>query len=302
MDRATLFVYYILPMLVLLFGLVGNFFGKFMLVKRKALEKLGPKHMYMYLFSTDTLFLVQLIFTYISFNWPDYDPTVMSIYVCKIYLFISYATGPLSPYLIVYISVERFVVFKYPSRKSIMRSKRNQLIYLALIIVYNCLLYTPIPIFVEISSDNSTNQTGNIKQCAFSNPEIGMILNLIDIANRVLLPFILMIVSSVMLIFSIVRSSQRIAANLSLANQNKRLKRDIKISISLIFINIFYILLALPVSVLANSPISSIDYVITIYMLYIAYGINFYLILFTNSLVSNEFFQMVEKPFGCKFK
>jgi len=85
MDKITLFVYYILPVLVFLFGLVGNFLALFMLAKRKELEKLGPKNMYMYLFSTDTLFLVQLIFNYISFNWPDYDPTVMSIYVCKIY-------------------------------------------------------------------------------------------------------------------------------------------------------------------------------------------------------------------------
>ena len=258
--------------------------------------------MYMYLFSTDTFFLVQLIFNYISFNWPDYDPTVMSIYVCKIYLFISYVTGPLSPYLIVYISVERFVAFKYPSRKSIMRSKRNQVVYLAFIIVYNFLLYLPIPIFFEISSGNSTNQTGNMKQCTFVNLEIQMILNLMDTVNRVLLPFILMIVFTVLLIFSIVRSSQRIAANLSRSKQNKRLKRDIKISISLIFINIFYILLALPISIAGNVSVLSFEFVLTCYILYIAYGINFYLILFTNSLVSTEFFGMFEKPFGCKLK
>jgi len=289
-------------MLIFIFGLVGNFLGTFILAKRKELEKLGPKHMYMYLFSTDTFLLVQLIFNYISFNWPEYDPTVMSVYVCKIYWFINCATGALSPYLIVYISLERFVAFKYPSKKTIMRSKRNQLIYLALIIVYNCLLYSPIAIFFEISSDNSSNQTENIKQCEFVNLEIQMLLNLIDTVNRVLLPFILMTVFTFLLIFTIVRSSQRITQNLSTPNQNNRLKRDIKISISLIFINIFYIILALPVSVAANSSFSSFGFVITLYIAYSAYAINFYLILFTNSLVSNEFLKMIEKPFGCNLK
>jgi hypothetical protein len=164
MDKITLFVYYILPMLVFLFDLVGNFLGTFMLAKRKILEKLRPKNMYMYLFSTDTLFLVQLIFTYISFGWPEYDTTLMSVYVCKIYMFISFASDTFSPYLIVYISVERFVAFKYPSRKLIMRSKLNQLIYLTMIIVYNCLLYSTTAIFVEISSVNSTNQAESINQ------------------------------------------------------------------------------------------------------------------------------------------
>ena len=127
MDIITLFVYYIFPMLIFIFGFVGNFLGIFMLAKRKELEKLGPKQIYMYLFSTDTLFLVQLIFTYISSGWPEYDPTLMSVYVCKIYMLISFASDTFSPYLIVYISVERFVAFKYPSRKSIMRSKLNHL-------------------------------------------------------------------------------------------------------------------------------------------------------------------------------
>ncbi len=166
--------------------------------------------MYMYLFSTDTFFLAQLIFNYISFGWPEYDPSLISVYLCKIYWFICFVSAPFSPYLIVYISVERFVAFKYPSRKSIMRSKLNQLIYLTLIIVYNWLLYSTTAIFAEISSDNSTNQTGYIKQCAFSNPEIGMILNLIDTVNRVILPFILMIVFTFLLIFTIVKSRQRI--------------------------------------------------------------------------------------------
>jgi hypothetical protein len=250
-----------------------------MFAKRKELKKLGPKHMYMYLFSTDTILLVQLIINYILFGWPDYDLTLMSVYVCKIYWFICSSSSPISPYLIAYISVERFVALKYPSKKSIMRGKRNQLIYLALIIVCNCLLYSPITIFYDISSD------------------IGM--NLTDAVNRVILPFILMIVFSAMLIFKIVRSSQRMTQNLSTTNQNKRLKRNIKISISLIFINIFYIVLTLPVSITDYSSFLSLDFFLTLYIGYMSYGINFYLILFKNSLISDEFLKMVKKTFSC---
>ncbi len=57
-----------------------------------------------------------------------------------------------------------------------------------------------------------------------------------------------MTVFTVLLIFTIVRFSQRITENLSKQNRNKRLKRDMKISTSLIFINIFYIILVSPVS------------------------------------------------------
>jgi len=299
MDRIKLFVYYILPILVIFFGLVGNFLGIFMFAKRKELKKLGPKHMYMYLFSTDTILLVQLIINYISFGWPDYDLTLMSVYVCKIYWFICSSSSPISPYLIAHISVERFVALKYPSKKSIMRSKRNQLIYLALIIVCNCLLYSPITIFYDISSDNSSNQTGTIKKCTFVNLEFQVVMNLTDAVNRVILPFILMIVFSAMLIFTIVRSSQRMTQNLSTTNQNKRLKRNIKISISLIFINIFYIVLTLPVSITAYSSFLSLDFFLTLCIGYMSYGINFYLILFKNSLISNEFLKMVKKPFSC---
>lgn len=182
-----------------------------------------------------------------------------------------------------------------------MRSKRNQFIFLAVISIWNLSLYSPIIIFFDFSPTpvNSTSQIKNVWQ--FSDLQVQQIMNYVDTLNRLIIPVILITVFTVLLIVSIVQSSQRVTASLSTTNQIRRDKRDKRIAILLIFVNIFYVLLDLPLSVTtAYLPFTRFYFIITFYVFYMSFVVNFYLILITNSLFRTEFCEMIEKAFGCK--
>ena len=62
-DDFRYFVKYIFPLAVLAFGLIGNTLGIIVLCG-KDLKNIGPKRMYIYLFLSDSLFLVQILVNY----------------------------------------------------------------------------------------------------------------------------------------------------------------------------------------------------------------------------------------------
>ena len=291
MENGKFFIYYIFPMLIYIFGLFGNILGIVVFIKSKNLHKIGPKHIYTFFFLTDSLFLIQLIVNYLSYGW-GYDFTILSRYTCKIFWYFNYSFDTFSPYLLVYISVERLVAFKYPRHKLFLRSKRNQIIYLAIVLVYNLILYTPFAIYFDIQTNSNTSSI----ICDFMDSNSRQILNYIDTVNRVIIPFILMSICSGLLCISIIRISKRIIENF-MPNNNKRFYKDIKTALSLIFLNLLYIVLTLPISISTYSSFSDFFFVFTFYLLYLSYSVNFYVVFLFNNLFRNEVIYFVKNLF-----
>ena len=191
-DNLEFVIKYVFPMIVYIFGLLGNIMGMVLLSVSKKLTKLGPKDIYMYLFLTDTVYLSQLIINYLQFGW-GYDVTILSSIACKIYQYFQYSTDAFSPYLIAYISVERLVSIQYPGKKEYFRKRRNQFIYFLIVVVYTCLLYLPYSFYTDVIN-TTPNSTKPVYNCKFVSYNSMFILNYLDIANRVLLPFVIMTV------------------------------------------------------------------------------------------------------------
>jgi hypothetical protein len=73
------------------------------------------------------------------------------------------------------------------------------------------------------------------------------------------------------------------------------LKRDIRFAISSLSMNLLFVVLNLPLSVLnllTGQSLTSIY--LTVYLFYLSYGINFYVILITNSIFRNEVFALIK--------
>ncbi len=186
------FITYIFPMLVYIFGLLGNILGVLVLSSSKKLDKLGPKDTYTYLFLMDTVYLSQLIINYLQFGW-GYDATIQSSIACKMYQYFQYSTDAFSPFLIAYISIERLISIKYPGKKELLRNKKNQFVFFMIVVVYNCLIYLPFPFFMDVIN-TTPNSTEPIYSCKFINYNAVVVLNYLDISNRVLIPFVVMTV------------------------------------------------------------------------------------------------------------
>lgn len=110
---------------------------------------------------------------------------------------------------------------------------------------------------------------------------------------RALLPFFLMIIINIMLIYSLFKSRRRIVENF-LNEVNQTFYKELRLALSSFIMNLIYIITQAPVSItiVSSSLFSDVVFQITLYLFYMSYAINFYIILATNSLFRSRFFQM----------
>ena len=180
------FVQYLMAPIILSLGLIGNTLG-FTVFATKSMQKIGPPHMYTYLFATDTLYLICIVVNYLSFGL-SYDSTAVSKYICKLYWYFKFVLGPISPYLLCFISLEKVLAMKSPSRAFLLRRKDVQAFYLTITVALNAVFYLPISFAFHVVAYNET-------LVCEGEPFLFGIVNYMDLVNRVVLPFFFMIIN-----------------------------------------------------------------------------------------------------------
>ena len=227
----------------------------------------------------------EILIDFILFSY-GFDIRNISIILCKSYHYLNNAFASLSPLLLVYISFERLMYIKYPARKFILRKTRNQLIYLMFIIVFNLIIYFPFLFYYNL-----------IKlECDFTSEQSEILLNLIDCLYRVLMPSLSMIITTMLIIITIHKTRTKAIRNYSLS-KNKLCKKDIKLAITSIFLNLFYIILTVPMPLLQlfSSNSNTFLFDLSYFLFYLSYSVNFLIVLLSNTLFRDEFFNMFVK-------
>ena len=105
-NSIEIFVYYIMAPLVFAIGTFGNITA-IIILSRRSMMKLGPRDVYLYMFVFDFIFLTFIITNYLQYGY-GYDSTIYSKYSCKLYWYIGSLLAPISPWLLIYISVIDF--------------------------------------------------------------------------------------------------------------------------------------------------------------------------------------------------
>lgn len=141
-DSAEFFVFYLFSPIIIVLGLFGNIMGLIVL-KGNKLDKLGPKLMYRILFLMDLIFLLTLIKYYMSESFDIHLETT-SVWFCKFYYYITYGFSTISPMMLLYISIERIVSIKLPSKRFILRKQKYQIFYFLTVLISNLLLYSQV--------------------------------------------------------------------------------------------------------------------------------------------------------------
>lgn len=123
-----------------------------------------------------------------------------------------------------------------------------------------------------------------------------MAIYILKLSNNILIYFWSLLCFSILLILTIFNSRSRVNPNVS-DRGKKRLKHDIKFAISLITMNLFFLLLILPLMINAFLlPYYSDDlHFILYYIYFISFAVNFYVLFITNSLFRKVFFSLFFK-------
>ena len=293
-----LFANKILPVLIIILVIVGNLLGLIVL-KKPNVNKIGPIHMYKYLLIFGIINSYMILIFYLHSFGIYFD--TMSLFTCRLTVFFGYITGPISLMMLVYISIERYISIKYPSKKKILNNILNQHIYMIVLVVFNLLINSWVPFEYDLlDKRNSTNKfirnhnsNDNFECTRKSNNVIYQ-----AILNTKIIPYSLMITFTILLIISIFKSRSRVISNYS-NRQNETFQRDIKFAFTSLSLNVIFILFNLPaiiISIFSNFPIL---FKISLYLYFFSFSIHFYLLFIFNSLFRNEFLSYFSK---CKNK
>jgi len=296
MNALDWFVNYLMGPLVLVTGLVGNMTAVVVFFKGKNIQKIGPVLIYKILFIYDIFYILQILF-YILFEYEIYIINLSKL-SCKLFYYFSYQGDSISPMLLVYISVEKYIAIAFPTKRSILARKTNQIIYFIGLFIYCSVYAIIIPYTYDLLEYNQTDSNGINSSyifCGYINYEAQLTATLVDNINREIIPGLLMIVFSCLLLAVVFRSRSRVVS--STRNQ-KRLKRDLKLAMNCFFMNFVFILIMTPVSISQFFPdLSNLENLnkLTVYVFFICYGINFYVLLVCNSLFREELFRILGK-------
>jgi hypothetical protein len=132
-------------------------------------------------------------------------------------------------------------------------------------------------------------QTNDTLICLFNSQYSTELLSYMDLANHVILPSILILIFSTLLGTEVIKSRSRILVNF-LKEENEYFFENIRLAISSIILNIIYLLLETPLSIYVFLPnfTQSNGYILSYYLFYLSYAINFYILFFSNSLFRKE--------------
>lgn len=309
---------------IFLFGLFGNILMFLVFTLSKNLSKLSISTYYRW---------IALVNLAITFNWIKifteyqyhYLIDAQSNSTCIAYIYFSYCIFPISTLTSAAISLDRTAKILFSTRFQILNKKRFQLAVIVIICLYTFVSYFFFSIFgqnISVETFNSslvdksqpqspatvqTNQTTIIKYCVMKHRLRHVFA---DFINSTVIPFCLMLSSSIATIFHLVRSRNRVVLNNPSADTRRRQQRDTKFGITSIFLNIAFFVMNAPISFLniitfftnnqspSSFPHSNPSLEFMFHALYsIDYAFYFYIQLGVNSLVRQELmnvFQMLK--------
>ena len=279
-----------IPPLLLVLGLIGNF-GFLVVYSQKRFRNFSFRFVFIFLSIFDSIYLIintglDCLNHLFSFNIKN-----KSILSCILTGYFEYLLGPISPWLIAYVSFERlFSISPFFHGFKKMKKKEYQIAYIVSIIIFNFLYYLPV-LLVLNRDDGFLNLTTH--DCEDFNDRT---ISYMDLFFSTVIPAFLMLFATAMIIFSIFKSTNRLAKH-GVSKVKRRIRKDIKFSITSIFLNVVFIILNLPLCVIYldedNFDKNSVSYVVSLYLFYTTYAINFYLFLVVNSSFRNEFLKLI---------
>ncbi len=282
------FVLYVLPLLILCFGLIGNSMG-IIVLSRQEMDEIGPLYIYRYIFIFDSIYLITLVNYYLNFAF-SIDIFFEYNFTCKFFYYFLFSFSPISSLLLIYILIERYLSISYPVESNLLNKNKIQFYYLIIIIVLNLIYYSPVPFYFY--SHVNLNSTKFNCSC-YSNGK--HIISYLTIISKIILPLFLIILFSIILIYKIIKSKSRIATFYS-DREKLIFEKDVHLSIISILFNLIQFSFSLPLGIICylfNE--TNFPFIFTLNIYSFSFAFNFYFLLASNSLFRSEFWDIFFK-------
>lgn len=278
---------------VFLMGIFGNIIS-FKIYSNKSMIKSSFSIYFRVVCVSDFLITVHS-FTFLLQSVYDYDLHIKNDFLCKTLDYVVYVLSPISGYLLVVISIDRFVKIKFTHRFEFIYKRKFQISLIIVIISYNVLFYSGFlwnkQLNENITVDNETNLT-TVEYTCDDSPNMNAFYQM-DVYNSAVVPYILMVFFSCATIWVVFQSRNKITPN-SISNSGMS-KRDKKFAFTSIALNTIFLILNLPVVLFIaygnylDEDLYNMIYKILNTLYYSNYGASLYVQLAVNSIFRSEF-------------
>ena len=243
------FITVTLPIIILFVGVLGNIMVITVLMRPK-FKKISSRKILCVLSLNDMLSISTILFYHGSaFN---FNFLTQSKLACQILAFFYYEFAEVASWTMCLVNIERLISIKYSRVKLFVNNKSLSLI---LIVLYgwNFGIYfartLQVTLFDGFTGRILTNLTDINENdsiiCDIYDPQADFIYSIIDLNNSTLVPFLIMIISSILIIKSIYDIRKRLLVNHTIKDM-RRFKRDLQFSITILVLDLFYFAFNLP--------------------------------------------------------
>lgn len=292
---------WLLPVVIIV-GTIGNIFS-FILMLQREMRQTSTYFYLAILAVADTVVLFVSAFKTWIRAWSNFELLHISDASCKILMFLTYFSLHLSAWLIVAVTVERFILVRFPLKaKSICSTSRAKLTTLSITMT---LFLLNVHLFwtAELISDPVTGA----KTCAMLRDNEKLYKDVVPWLHLTVysfVPFLALLFFNTLIIVSLIQHRQVIASQMTKDDRRTRCNHR-KLAITLLCISFVWILTTTPSALYTVLPLRprTLDEtamlllvkIICYIILYINHSINFFLYCITGQNFRREFLRLIRR-------
>ena len=204
LDIVNFYVNDLLGSIVFILGIIFNVLSFTYFQLSRSFHDTSMRHYFSVLSITDSLRLSEWFFLFLL----NKKVIFLSRQFCSVFLYVTITSGHISVWLLVFLSIERYVILQFPFRGKRFYTTRNSLRTLCLVILILIIADIPylLPSFVKGSY---INYKFNLHMC-ITNPQYRTYIYVNNILFYSLIPFFILLVSNCLLISSLSRQNNRL--------------------------------------------------------------------------------------------
>ena len=286
------FITVTLPIIILFVGVLGNTIVIAVLMRPK-FKKISSRKILCVLSHNDTLSIT----TILIYHGSAFDFN----FITQSLAFFYYEFAEVAGWAMCLVNIERLISIRYSQLKVFVDNRSFSLILLVLygwnfgIYFARTLQVTLFDGFTGRIVTNFTDLNDNDSIiCDVYDPQANFIYNMIDLNNSTIVPFLLMIVSSILIIKSIYDTRKRLLINHTIKDM-RRFKRDLQFSITILVLDLFYFAFNLPYCLYSflGDPLNDFMFTVMDMIFYTQYIFNILAYVILNSEFQKELLVML---------
>jgi hypothetical protein len=233
----------------ILIGLIGNILS-FIIFSRPTFSKNSIGIYCRALAIFDCYTIIELI-SDLTRIFSDFFIPAHSNFFCKVFFYFNVGFSSIPGWILVIFSFDKMISMRRTThgKFEFLKKPKFQVWAIVVIVLTNLLIYSEVPILLNIFNDSNQNMTSQVPDCDLTYMPFYGLVDAFYLFEASVIPFGLMIFTSVSIVRSIRRSRKMLEKTMKRDSliMRERKSRDVKFAVTSLALNVLFVVLKLPI-------------------------------------------------------